>query len=216
MEKRRVLIVDDHQAVRFGIRGIVESASPSYVVTEAKNGQEAVQWAETHRLDIAIVDMSMPVMNGVETAKRLCAVAPDARIIGLSLYADASLVRAMLATGAMAFLFKSGDFDESLCAALAACVKGERYIAPEVKEVLEEARAQGTRSQHFDPTVLGSREREALRLLVEGLSHKEIAARMCVSVDTAKTHLRNIRRKTGRHKTAELIKFAHHTGLTCR
>lgn len=211
--KKTVLVVDDHAAIRYGIRVVLKPERRFRIVAEARNGLEALQEAKRHTPDIIILDASMPVMNGFDAARELRAIVPDSWIIGLSLYSRASVVQEMLAAGVTSFVFKSGDLDEHLVAAMNAAAEGQRYIAPDVRAVLEEARAERAPRKRFDLSVLSQREKEVLCMLDRGLPHKEIAARMCVSTNTIKTHIQNLRQKTGRHKTAELIMFAQHVGL---
>jgi DNA-binding NarL/FixJ family response regulator len=204
----RVLIADDHALVREGI-GILISRGGFTVVAEASNGQEALAHASSYQPDIAVLDMSMPIMNGLETAQEMRKLSPRTRSIVLSRYDGVDDVLAAMRAGIKGYVLKSQSVVE-LLQALNDVSTGGFYLSPGVSGVVVDAvRAQSTTSVD-DP--LTARERQVLKLIAEDYSTKECATILGVSVKTADSHRTRLMRKLDIHGTAGLVRYAvrHH------
>ena len=203
----RVLLADDHALVREGI-GILIARAGFRVVAEASNGQEALALASSHRPDMAVLDMHMPIMNGLETALELRRVSPSTRSILLSRHDDVECVRAAMRAGVMGYVPKSQSVIE-LLQALREVSDGGFYLSPGVSGVVVDA-VRTNPSTADDP--LTGRERQVLKLIAEGYSTKECATILGVSAKTADSHRTRLMRKLSIHGTAGLVRYAvrHH------
>jgi DNA-binding NarL/FixJ family response regulator len=210
----RVILADDHRIVREGLRSLLEKEKDIEVVGEAENGQTAVRLARRLNPDVVVMDISMPDLNGMEAAQRICAEAGRTKVIGLSMHSDRRFVTRMLKAGAAGYLLKDSAF-ETLAEAIRTVIAGRKYLSPSIGEGIIDDYI-----QHPDPSTgpvfsaLSAREREILQLLAEGHSAKEIALRLHVSVKTVETHRRHIMKKLDVHSVAELTKLAVREGLT--
>ena len=204
----RVLIADDHALVREGI-GILISRGGFTVVAEASNGQEALAHASSYQPDIAVLDMSMPIMNGLETAQEMRKLSPRTRSIVLSRYDGVDDVLAAMRAGIKGYVLKSQSVVE-LLQALNDVSTGGFYLSPGVSGVVVDA----VRSQLTIPAddPLTARERQVLKLIAEGYSTRECATILGVSVKTADSHRTRLMRKLDIHGTAGLVRYAvrHH------
>jgi DNA-binding NarL/FixJ family response regulator len=208
----RILLVDDHQMVRQGLRALLERTSGFSVVGEAGGGREAVRLAESLRPDVVVMDVAMAEMNGIEATRQIRAALPATAVVALSSHPDRRYVKAVLDAGACAYVLKTNACDQ-LERAVTAASRGLKYLSEEVTSgIIESALREGTTGSVYD--LLGAREREVLQLLAEGLTSGEIAARLNVSTSTIETHRRNIMRKLDIHNVAELTKYAIREGLT--
>ncbi len=207
-----VLLADDHQVVRSGLRLLLDELGDEFVVAaEAEDGVAAVQAAEKHQPDVALVDFTMPESNGADAARRMLERSPKTKIIALSMHADGRTVNEMLRAGARGYVLKS-DSNQELTAALRAVVQGRTYLSPSVaKYVVDRALAPVEEARAIPLSV---REREVLQRIAEGASTKEIAASLNVSVKTVETHRKHIMDKLGIHTIAGLTKYALREGLT--
>jgi two-component system, NarL family, response regulator NreC len=210
----KVIVADDHRIVREGLCSLLEKEKDITVVGQAENGQTAVRLAQQLNPDVVVMDITMPDLNGMEAAQRICAEARRTKVIGLSMHSDRQFVTRMLKAGAAGYLLKDSAFGE-LAEAIRAVVAGRKYLSPSIGEGLIDDYI-----NHPDPSVgpvfsaLSVREREVLQLLAEGHSAKEIAIRLHVSVKTVETHRRHIMEKLDVHSVAELTKLAVREGLT--
>ena len=181
MSRIRVFLADDHTLVRAGIRSLLESLPGVEVVEETGDGREALDGIVKHRPDVALIDITMPGLNGLEVAKRVPQESPKTRVIVLSMHADPTYVRQALRAGVAGYLLKGAAVSE-LPLALAAVMRGETYLTPKVSQtvVQELLREGGTERDPLDG--LTQRQREILQLIAEGCSTKEIAQRLDVSI----------------------------------
>ena len=208
----RVLLVDDHELMRQGLRSILESEGGVEVVGEAANGREAIELAKKLTPQVVVMDVAMQDMNGIEATRQVCSACPGVKVIALSSHSDSRYVTAMLDAGASGYVLKANAYDE-LRRALDAARRGKTYLCADVTEsvVATSLRGGGTESAR---TLLSAREREVLQLLAEGLSSPEIGRRLFIATSTVETHRRNVMRKLGIHSVADLTKYAIREGLT--
>jgi len=209
----RVLLADDHQILRQGLRTLLEREPDVRVVGEATDGREAVAQAAALRPDVVVMDLSMPGLNGIEATRRIVAAQPKTKVVGLSMHADRQYVRAMFEAGAAGYLLKNSAYEE-LLSALRVVVGGRPFVSPAIADVVLDALRVGAREAAAAPAELTAREREVLQLLAEGHTSKEIAAQMCIALSTVETYRRHIMIKLDLHSIAELTRYAIRRGLT--
>ena len=210
----RILLADDHGIVRRGLKSLLESQPGLEVVGEAADGLEALRLCSELSPDLLIVDISMPLMNGIEVASRAQKVEPAPAVIILSMHADESYIMRALGAGARGYLVKDAT-DEDLLPAVRAVAAGKPFFSPTVAAVLMEdyvrqLRARGL-SDSYD--LLTDREREILQLLAEGRSNKEVASLLDVGLSTVETHRANLMQKLNLHNTAEIVLYAVRKGI---
>jgi DNA-binding NarL/FixJ family response regulator len=208
----RIALADDHTLVRAGIRALLEAGGKVEVVAESGDGREALEMILRHRPDVALIDLGMPGMNGLELARRLTQEAPRTRVIVLSMHAEASYVRQALKAGAAGYLVKGASVSE-LPLAIESVMRGETYLSPRVSQTAVE---QLLRNDTGDPDpleALTARQREILQLVAEGKSTKEIAAALQLSVKTVETHRARIMDRLGIRDVAGLVRLAIRAGL---
>lgn len=209
----RILIADDHEVARKGIRSLLESHSGWEVCAEAKDGREAVECASRLKPDVLLLDIGMPNLNGLDAARQILAVTPEARILILTIHDSEQVVREVLAAGARGFLLKS-DAGRDLVAAVEALQHRRTYFTPKVAQMMLDGYLRPhddreTSAQH----VLTPREREVIQLVAEGRTTKEIATTLSLSVKTAETHRTNLMRKLDLHSVADLTLYAVRNGI---
>lgn len=207
MEPIKVLIVDDHRVVRQGLRMFLGLDSDLQVVGEAANGQEALEMVASARPDVVLMDLLMPVMDGITATEEIRHEHPDVEVLALtSVLEDTSVINAVKA-GAIGYLLKDTDADE-LCKAIKAAAAGQVQLAPKAAErLMREVRAPE------NPEKLTERETEVLRLLAIGKSNKEIALAMQIGETTVKTHVSNILAKLGVPSRTQAALYAVRIGL---
>jgi DNA-binding NarL/FixJ family response regulator len=213
MRTLRILLADDHPVVRAGMRALLTELPGTEVVAEAGDGQEALRLIGEKKPDIALVDISMPGLNGLEVALRAKKEHPGTRIVILSMHSGDEFVRRALLAGAAGYLLKNADRNE-LEMALRAVARGDTWLSPEVSKGVVAAYTQGPRTSAGGPfEVLTPRQREVLQLIAEGLSSKEIAVRLGVSVKTVETHRTELMERLDIHGVAGLVRYAIRAGL---
>ena len=205
----RILLADDHVLVRQGLRVLLEQAG-MVVVGEADDGPEALRLAHTHAPEVAILDIAMPHLNGLETARRLRETVPQTKSILLTMHTDEPYVFAALQAGAVGYVVKT-QAAADIVQAIHTVVQGARYLSPWVTTAVVQAYVRGTPLPR-DP--LTSREREVVQRIAEGQTTKEIAADLELSVKTVESHRINLMRKLDIHETATLVRYAIRRGLT--
>jgi two-component system, NarL family, response regulator NreC len=208
-QKIRILLADDHAVVRQGFKMILAAQPDMEIVGEAGNGREAVEAAEKLQPDVAVMDVAMPELNGIEATRRLAGSSPRTRVLALSMHKDSVYVREILRAGARGYLLKDAIASD-LLAAVRAVAQGEGYLSPGVSDaVLNDYRRHVT-----DPIdLLTSREREVLQMIAEGKTNKEIAGVLNLSVYTVDAHRGRIMEKLNLHSVNELVRFAVRYGL---
>ena len=210
-----VVLIDDHAMFREGLRAMLERDTQIQVVAEASDGRLGVEVVCEHSPDLAIIDIGMPNLNGVEATRQITEKSPTTRVIALSMHTDKRFVIAMYEAGAVGYVAKD-SISEEILRAIHAVMKGRKYISSDVADsVIDRLTLRNPEANRASGgTLLGGREREVLQLLAEGMTSGEIAAQLHLSVHTVDTHRRNIMKKTGAHSVAELTKLAIREGLT--
>jgi DNA-binding NarL/FixJ family response regulator len=204
----RVLIVDDHPMVRGGLKDFIQAYDGMEPVGEALNGIEAVEFCATHEVDVVLMDMVMPLMDGSEATRRILALDKSIKVIVLTSFHERDLVHQALKAGATSYLLKNVSAEE-LAGAIRAAHGGFSILAPEATQALIQANDQRP-SIGFDLT---EKEREILTLLVKGLSNLEISNQVCISTATVKYHLTNIFTKLGAKNRVEAATIAMENDL---
>ena len=200
----RILIADDHDIVRDGLRALLETQAGWTVVAEARNGQEALELAATTRPDVVILDYAMPVMNGVEVARQLQARRLRAEVLIFTMHDDDAVIRDALQAGVRGYLLKA-DARRHLVEAVETLAQHEAYISGKVSGALLDA-ALDRRSRTAG--LLTARERTIVQLIAEGRTNKEICPILQISIKTVETHRASALRKLGARTTADLIRYA--------
>lgn len=209
MPSAQVLLADDHSIVRKGLRSILEGEEDINVVAEAANGREAVRLCEQLRPDIAIVDIAMPQLNGIDATSQIRKASPDTQIMILSMHTDETYILRALSSGAKGYVLKDAAEDEIL-PATRALLKGKSYFSPAIAKTLLEDYVRYLRQRGLEDSydLLTDREKEILQLLAEGRSNKEVANLLGLSVTTIETHRTNLMQKLDLHSTAEIVLYA--------
>lgn len=203
----RILIADDHAVVRAGLRALLESRSAWEVCAEAADGRDAVEKAVNLKPDVAVLDIGMPLLNGVEATRRIRASSPDTEILILTMHESDDLVHQVVQAGARGYILKD-DADRVLLAAVDSVSQHKPYFSTRVS-ALADSPVTPPRDDGKPPrTRLTPREREILQLLAEGKSNKEVASLLRISVNTAEAHRANIMLKLNFHSLAELVHYA--------
>jgi DNA-binding NarL/FixJ family response regulator len=209
------VLADDHPIVRQGLRALLDGAEDCNVVGEAANGLAAIDLIERLQPDVAILDLQMPDLGGLEVARRAREKSPDTRVIILTMYADEPYVLEALRHGVSGYVLK-GSATSDLLAAVEAAMAGKRFLSRLLNEraIDAYARRAETDSRPLDRyDLLTSREREALQLAAHGMSTAEIGERLAISPRTAETHRANLLRKLGLTTQTDLVRFAMTRGL---
>lgn len=213
MSTLRILIADDHEVARRGIRALLESHPGWEVCGEAADGREAVSSASRLKPDLVLLDIGMPSLNGLDATRQIIAAAPQTRVLILTMHDSEQVVREVLAAGALGFLLKS-DAGRDLVAAVEALQHRRTFFTTRVAQlVLEGYLHPGAEGDASLRGVLTPREREVIQLLAEGKSTKEVATTLNLSVKTAETHRTNLMRKLDLHSVVGLTLYAVRNGI---
>jgi DNA-binding NarL/FixJ family response regulator len=214
MRTIRILLADDHTVVRKGLRLLLESHAGFVVVADACDGREAIALAEQYQPDVAVLDIGMPILNGIEAARQISAKLSRTAIVMLSMHSDEGYVLRALKSGARSYLLKdAAEYD--LIAAISAVSEGKAFFSPAISKMLVEDYVRQMRERDVEDSyeLLTTREREILQLLAEGDSNKDVASRLNLSLYTVETHRSNIFQKLNLHSSAELILYAIRKGV---
>src|SRR5665647_1434841 len=210
----KILIADDHQIVRQGLRFLLEKESDLKVVAEAEDGRSTVRLARELNPGVIIMDVAMPDLNGMEATRQIITESPVTKVIALSMYADRRFVMNMLKAGASGYLLKDCAFEE-LIRAIRVVLANKTYLSPGVADILVKDCKMGTPLNEASAFgVLTSREREVLQLMSEGQSTAKIADKLIVSVKTVESHRQQLMQKLNLRSVAGLTKYAIREGLT--
>ncbi len=210
----KILLADDHQLLRDGLRSLLEKQHGVQIVAEAENGRKAVELAKETNPGLIIMDLNMPDLNGIEATRRILKESPRIKIIALSMHSDKRYVTRALQAGATGYVLKDNAFDE-LTKAIQRVMQNRIYLSPEINQVVVKEYLE--KSKQLDQpaySVLTEREREVVQLIAEGKSTKEIAAILKISVKTVETYRQRTMDKLNINNIADLIKFAIREGLS--
>ena len=214
MAKLRILLGDDHTLVRNGLRKILQERDDWEVVAEVGNGRDAVREALALTPDVAILDISMPLLNGIEATRQIARRLPNVRLLILSMHANEAYIIQALGAGAQGYLLKDSA-DKELLQGVQAMASGKSYFSPAVSKVMLDDYVrhitQKGLADRYD--ALSEREREVFQLIAEGHSNKEIASLLSVSPTTVETHRAHILQKLDVHNTAEIVLYAVRRGV---
>jgi DNA-binding NarL/FixJ family response regulator len=214
MGQLRILLADDHTVVRQGLRKVLEERPDWIVVAEAGNGREAVQKAEEMKPDVAILDVAMPLLNGIEATRQIVKRSPATRVLVLTMHSDEAYVNQILKAGATGYLLKdSADVD--LIQAVGAVSQGKSFFSPGVARLMLDDYVRQLADKGITDRYesLSEREREIFQLIAEGKANKEIAVLLSISPSTVETHRARIMEKLDLHSAAEIVLYAVRRGV---
>lgn len=216
MTRLRILLADDHIVMRKGLRALLERQPNLEVVGESENGREAIELATSLRPDVVVMDVGMPVLNGIEATKTIVTQHPTIAVVILSMYVDESYIMRALKAGARGYLLKDSA-PADLIGAIQAVSQNRSFFSPKVSRILAEdyVRILKQKGAVDSYDLLTAREREILQLIAEGKANKEVAAALNISPYTVETHRSHILEKLNLHNPAELILYAVRKGLIC-
>jgi len=214
VKKLRILLADDHIVMRTGLRALLERQPNLEVVGESENGRETIELAASLRPDVVVMDVGMPVLNGIEAAKTIVSQHPTTAVVILSMHSDESYVMRALKAGARAYLLKESAAAD-LIGAIQAVSQNKSFFSPKVSRILTEdyVRVLKQKGAVDSYDLLTGREREILQLLAEGKANKEVATDLNISLYTVETHRSHILQKLNLHNPAELVLYAVRKGI---
>lgn len=215
MEPIRILLVDDHELVRRGVRSLIETQAGWQICGEAGDGRAAVRMARDLKPDVVVLDLSMPGLNGLDATRRIREVAPRSEVLVLTVHTSEQLAREVLSAGARGYILKS-DATHDLIQAVESVAKGKPFFTARIAQlVLDSFLLSLTKDDHSATAIgLTEREREVVQLLASGHTNKEVASRLNISTKTAETHRANIMRKLRLDSMGALVRFAIRNNLT--
>jgi DNA-binding NarL/FixJ family response regulator len=215
MERIRVVLADDHTVVRQGLRALLTAEPDIEIVGEAENGREAVKLVRDLEPNVAVVDIAMPVLNGMEATRQITRMHPGTRVVILSSYSDDDYVQQVTEAGAAAYLVKQTAANE-LLKAIREVYRGNAYFSPAIaKRLRDQCRNAfaGGPAPKKRSDYLTTREAEVLQLIAEGLANKQIAAELCISIKTVEKHRQQVMNKLNIHDVAGLTRHAIAKGI---
>jgi two-component system NarL family response regulator len=208
----RLVLADDHQMFRHALRAMLEKQPGMKIVGEASNGEELIDIVSHQPVDIVCVDIGMPGMNGIEATRRILAIRPQIKVIGLSAFSDRQFVLDLLNAGATGYVTKA-EAGEELLRAIHTVQQSKTYLCPDVAATVTSALLDNSPNDVSAPRIT-ARERQVLQLIAEGHTSARIADRLHLAPSTVEVHRRNIMRKLDLHSVAELTKYAIRSGIT--
>lgn len=212
----RILIADDHEVVRDGVRALLEKQTDMAVIGEAADGRAAAQIAADLLPDVIVMDVGMPNLNGIDATRRILAAHPQIGVVMLSMHQDESYVLRSLKAGAKGYLLKE-SLRSDILEAIRAVAQGRSFLTRKISRMMQEDYIQEMEQRGLEDSyeLLTDREREVLQLAAEGKPNKEIAGELNISLTTVETHRTHILQKLGLHSVPELILYAVRKGLIC-
>ncbi|MHB9072694.1 MAG: response regulator [Desulfobaccales bacterium] len=210
----KIILADDHQIVRHGLRSLLSSEPDMEIVGEADNGRAVVRLVQEKSPQVVIMDISMPDLNGIEATRQIIAESPGVKIIALSMHSDSLFVLNMFKAGASGYLLKDCALEE-LVKAVRTVLSRKIYLSPGISDIVIKDFVIGWSPPDSSAySILTTREREVLQLMAEGRNTNQIAESLCVSVKTVEAHRKQLMNKLDIHSVAELTKYAIRQGLT--
>lgn len=209
MFKISVVLADDHTFVRSGLRSVIDRESDMEVVGEASTGREVVEICAAKKPRVAVIDIGMPELNGLDAAAQIVQANSGTHVVILSMHSDETYITRALTAGVKAYLLKDSA-EADLVRAVRAAAEGRTYFSPKVSETLMQDYVRYLRQRDLQDSydLLSPREREVLQLLAEGRTNKEVATKLELSVTTVETHRNNLMHKLNLHSTAEIVLYA--------
>ena len=212
MSEIKVLVADDHQIIVDGLKSLLNNSADFKVIGEANNGREALKIIENVEVDVALMDIDMPVMNGIETLKEIRRRRLEVKVIILSMHHEAGMIKSLIDLGAMGYLLKSSP-QEELAAAIRKVAAGQQYFSTQVTLSLLNKPQNSNNAESESAGLLTERETEIIKLIAEGFSNKEIGAKLFISHRTVDTHRTNLMKKIQVENIAGLISYAIKNGI---
>ncbi len=204
----RLLLADDHQILLDGFVAILQGVDDMQVVATASDGKRVLDLLDEHEVDVVLLDINMPEMNGVETCKKITKKYPDVKVIALSMHKRPSFIKRMMQYGAMGYILKDDDATE-IIKGIRRVMRGEKHFSLRVQDLVLEMNLEKRKSEG---TEISEREVEVLRLISQGLTNQEIAEKLFLSFHTADSHRRNLVEKLGAKNTADLVRIGLERG----
>lgn len=208
----KVLIADDHQLFREGLMNLISSAPDIEVIGEAKDGKEATEKVKTLNPDVVLIDIGMPLMNGIEATRIIKKQQPGIKVIAVSMHSDRQFVKGILEAGADGYLLKNCTYRQ-LIEAIKSVVEGKKYLSEDITEMVIQGYLDPADEVGGNKAELSERELEILKLYAEGKSTREISEKLFISVKTVGTHKQHIYEKLGLKSNADMVKYAIKEGL---
>ncbi len=212
MEKITILLVDDHKLIRDSWCFILNSDPRFQIIGETNSGDEAIELAKLRKPQIVLMDVNMTPVNGFDATRQIRKFSPGSKVIGISMYTMPAYAKRMLQMGAMGYVTKNSSKDE-MFEAIVEVSNGNKYVCDEVKDILAHQELEEEGAGHPDMNLLSRREIEIVQKIREGLSSKEIALRLEISLKTVEVHRYNILKKLNLKNTASLVNFINSNGL---
>lgn len=212
MSEIKVLVTDDHQIIVDGLKSLLNNSADFKVIGEANNGREALKIIENVEVDVVLMDIDMPVMNGIETLKEIRRRQLEVKVIILSMHHEAGMIKSLIDLGAMGYLLKSSP-QEELAAAIRKVATGQQYFSTQVTLSLLNKPQNSNNAESESAGLLTERETEIIKLIAEGFSNKEIGAKLFISHRTVDTHRTNLMKKIQVENIAGLISYAIKNGI---
>lgn len=209
----KILLADDHQLVRQGLRSMLEQSGGFEVIGETDNGRDAIALCQSLKPDLIIMDVTMPGLNGIEATRKICELMHNCKVIAVSMHPERQFIMEMLAAGASGYLLKDSPIDE-LVSAIECVFRGEVYLSPKITGVLVKECVGGVPERGAFCGTLSPREREVLQMVAEGKNTKEIAYQLGLSSKTVEGHRRQVMEKLKIYSVAELTRYAIREGVT--
>lgn len=208
----KVLIADDHQLFREGLVNLISSAPDIEVIAEAKDGKEAAERTKKLKPDVVLIDIGMPVMNGIEATRIIKKNDPNIKVIAVSMHSDRQFVKGVLEAGADGYLLKNCTYRQ-LIEAVQSVVSGKKYLSDDITEMVIQGYLDPVEENADGQPELSEREAEVLKLYAEGKTTREISEKLFISVKTVGTHKQHIFEKLGLKSNADMVKYAIKEGL---
>lgn len=209
----RILIADDQQLFRDGLKALIENENDMEVVAEAENGRQAIQLAQKKKTDVVIMDINMPDLNGIDATRAIVNELPDIKLIALSIHSTRKFVSQMLKAGASGYIVKHCAFKE-LATAIRTVFSGKPYLCSEIlSTVVDGFVSKGPPEETSVFSELSAREREVMQLVAEGWTSENISSHLCISVKTVSSHRRHIMQKLNLKNQTDIVRYAIGEGL---
>ncbi|MGH2553932.1 MAG: response regulator [Chitinophagaceae bacterium] len=212
MEKITILLVDDHKLIRDSWSFILNNDPRFHVIGESSNGDDAIRLTKIGKPQVVLMDVNMNPVNGFDATKQIRKICPGSKVIGISMYCMPAYAKRMLQLGAMGYVTKNSSKDE-MFEAIVEVNKGKKYVCEEVKNILARQELEDDNVSHPDMNDLSHRELDIVHLIKDGLSSKEIASQLDISLKTVEVHRYNILKKLNMKNTASLVNYINAQGL---